>query len=27
MHVFCCIFAMVFHLYFVVLRELVGAVT
>ena len=24
MHVFCCIFAMVFHLYFVVLRELVG---
>ena len=27
MHDFCCIFAMVFHLYFVVLRELVGAVT
>jgi len=27
MHVFCCIFAMVFHLYFDVLRELVGAVT
>jgi len=27
MYVFCCIFAMVFHLYFVVLRELVGAVT
>ena len=27
MHVFCCIFDMVFHLYFVVLRELVGAVT
>ena len=27
MHVFCCIFTMVFHLYFVVLRELVGAVT
>ena len=27
MHVFCCIFAMVFHLYFVLLRELVGAVT
>ena len=26
MHVFC-IFAMLFHLYFVVLRELVGAVT
>jgi len=26
-YVFCCIFAMVFHLYFVVLRELVGAVT
>jgi len=26
MYVFCCIFAMVFHLYFVVLRELVGAV-
>ena len=27
MHVFCCIFAMVFRLYFVVLHELVGAVT
>jgi len=27
MHVLCCIFALVFHLYFVVLRELVGAVT
>ena len=27
MYVFCCFFAMVFHLYFVVLCELVGAVT
>ena len=27
MYVFCCFFAMVFHLYFVVLRELMGAVT
>jgi len=27
MYVSCCFFAMVFHLYFVVLRELVGAVT
>jgi len=27
MHVFCCIFAMLFHLYLVVLRELVGAGT
>jgi len=27
MYVFCCFFAMKFHLYFVVMRELVGAVT